>query len=145
MLLAIGGILGAGLLFPAVSAEGTDAFDAVSRAFSYVFSKPWKLLLYHLVGLAYAVPSCLFVCWITRASLRVALGLGRAWGGGKVEAALSASALAGRDLTMPIFSQEPVLWLASLASASLIYVILGLSAAYAVSYVWTMRTTIYFL
>ena len=109
MLLAIGGILGAGLLFPAVSAEGTDAFDAVSRAFSYVFSKPWKLLLYHLVGLAYAVPSCLFVCWITRASLRVALGLGRAWGGGG--ATLSASASLG-GTWRPIFSQEPV-WLAS--------------------------------
>lgn len=35
------------LLFqPAIATEGNDSFDAVSRAYSYVFGRPWRLLFY---------------------------------------------------------------------------------------------------
>lgn len=40
---------GAPMLAPAVAVEGTDAYDAVQRAYAYVFSKPVKLLLYGAV------------------------------------------------------------------------------------------------
>ena len=46
---------------------------------------------------------------------------------------------------MPAFSDGPLLWLAALAVASVVYILLGMAMAYVVSYVWTLRTTVYFL
>ncbi|MCB7129183.1 MAG: hypothetical protein NOU37_08540 [Candidatus Brocadiales bacterium] len=40
------GAVGAGLMFPTISADGSDAFDAMSRAYSYVLSKPAGFVIY---------------------------------------------------------------------------------------------------
>ena len=50
MLLMLGILGGFHLLYPAVAVEGADAFDAMSRAFAYVYSRPWRLLWYSLVA-----------------------------------------------------------------------------------------------
>jgi len=42
--LGIVGIVGFILMFPAISSEGSDAFDAISRAYSYVLSRPLHFL-----------------------------------------------------------------------------------------------------
>jgi hypothetical protein len=42
--LGIIGIIGFILMFPAISSEGSDAFDAISRAYSYVLSRPLHFL-----------------------------------------------------------------------------------------------------
>lgn len=42
--LGIVGIIGFFLMFPTISAEGSDAFDAISRSYSYVLSKPLHFL-----------------------------------------------------------------------------------------------------
>lgn len=52
-LLIIGTIAGLPLFLPAVAAEGTDSFDAVSRSFAYVYSKPWHYIFYQIVGFVY--------------------------------------------------------------------------------------------
>ncbi len=41
----VGGV-GSGLMFPTISADGSDAFDAMSRAYSYVLSKPLGFAVY---------------------------------------------------------------------------------------------------
>jgi len=42
------------LLFqPAIAAEGTDSFDAISRAYSMVFSRPWRLGYYAILAYIY--------------------------------------------------------------------------------------------
>jgi hypothetical protein len=48
--IALVGFLGLGLMFPTISVEGSDAFDAMSRAYSYVITKPKSLLYYCLVA-----------------------------------------------------------------------------------------------
>ncbi len=48
--IALIGLLGLGLMFPTISAEGSDAFDAMSRAYSYVITKPKSLLCYCLTA-----------------------------------------------------------------------------------------------
>lgn len=53
ILIAIGSLVGAPLFFPAVAAEGTDSFDAMSRGFSYVYSRPWHFAWYQGVAAAY--------------------------------------------------------------------------------------------
>jgi hypothetical protein len=60
-LITVGTLAGAPLFAPAVAAEGTDSFDAVSRGFSYVYSRPWHYLGYQLVSSAYGYVCIAFV------------------------------------------------------------------------------------
>jgi len=56
VLIMIGFIFGWPLMFAAISAEGSDAFDAVSRGFSYVYQRPVQFVFYHICNLAiYAI------------------------------------------------------------------------------------------
>jgi hypothetical protein len=52
-LICVGTVTGLPLFAPAVAAEGTDSFDAVSRGFSYVYSRPWHYVWYQIVSSAY--------------------------------------------------------------------------------------------
>jgi len=52
-LICVGTVTGLPLFAPAVAAEGTDSFDAVSRGFSYVYSRPWHYIWYQMVSSAY--------------------------------------------------------------------------------------------
>jgi hypothetical protein len=60
-LIGLGTVAGFPLFAPAVAAEGTDAFDAMSRGFSYVYSRPWHYLLYQAVAALYGVICISFV------------------------------------------------------------------------------------
>ncbi|MFQ5956451.1 MAG: hypothetical protein ACE5KK_01625, partial [Candidatus Brocadiales bacterium] len=55
----VGGV-GSGLMFPTISADGSDAFDAMSRAYSYVLSKPLGFIIYCASAAAYGAV-CLFI------------------------------------------------------------------------------------
>lgn len=57
----VGTICGAGLMYPTIAVEGSDAFDAVSRSFSYVFARPWKIAIYTFLGLIYAALTYVFL------------------------------------------------------------------------------------
>ncbi|MEZ6116999.1 MAG: hypothetical protein R3C28_10565 [Pirellulaceae bacterium] len=58
LILLLGVALGWPLMWAAIAAEGTDCFDAVSRAYSYVFQRPAHYLGY--VALMLAMGLC---CW----------------------------------------------------------------------------------
>ncbi|HLL88176.1 MAG TPA: hypothetical protein VK324_02625 [Tepidisphaeraceae bacterium] len=60
-LVVLGTIGGFNLMYPTVAVEGSDSFDAISRSFSYVFAKPWRMLWYTLVALVYGAITYLFV------------------------------------------------------------------------------------
>ena len=60
-LIAVGTFTGLPLFMPAVAAEGTDSFDAVSRGFSYVYSRPWHYVGYQLLSAAYGYVCIAFV------------------------------------------------------------------------------------
>jgi hypothetical protein len=60
-LVALGTIGGFNLMFPTVAVEGSDSFDAISRSFSYVFARPWRMLFYTVVAIAYGALTYLFV------------------------------------------------------------------------------------
>ena len=57
----IGAFAGFNLLFPAVAYDGSDCFDAISRSFSYVYAKPWRMLLYTAVAAIYGSICYVFV------------------------------------------------------------------------------------
>ncbi|MBI3271130.1 MAG: hypothetical protein HYZ53_19150 [Planctomycetes bacterium] len=62
VLVGIGTLFGYPLFYPAISAEGTDSFDAISRGFSYVYTKPWHYLLYQAVSAVYGA-ACVGFVW----------------------------------------------------------------------------------
>ena len=52
-IILLGLSMGWPLMLPAISAEGSDSFDALSRSYSYVFQKPWKFIFYTSVAIIY--------------------------------------------------------------------------------------------
>ncbi len=60
-LVLIGTLGGLNLMYPTVAAEGSDSFDAISRSFSYVYARPWRMLFYTAVAIAYGAVTYLFV------------------------------------------------------------------------------------
>ncbi len=76
------GIIGFFLMFPAISAEGSDAFDAMSRAYSYVISKPKHFISLFLgiiiCGTIFAFFISLVACLVMQTSFyTVGFGMGQ--------------------------------------------------------------------
>lgn len=97
-LVLIGFVGGGSLMWPTIAVEGSDSFDAMSRSYSYVYSRPWKAALYALVATVYGALCYLFVrvfvflmLWLTRFFVGVGMrgtarpGTGSA-GGTKIDA-----------------------------------------------------------
>lgn len=61
------GAMGLCFMFPTISVEGSDAFDAMSRAYSYVLSRPKQFILYCIVNTLYGLVCLIliaFVAWL---------------------------------------------------------------------------------
>lgn len=76
----IGTIAGFNLMFPAIAYDGSDCFDAVSRSFNYVYSRPWRMAFYTATAAVYGAICYTFVrffafllLWVTRWSLQLAI------------------------------------------------------------------------
>jgi len=59
VLIGTGG--GLNLMYPTIAVEGSDSFDAISRSFSYLYARPWRLAFYTGVAIAYGALCYLFV------------------------------------------------------------------------------------
>jgi hypothetical protein len=73
----IGAVAGFNLMFPAVAYDGSDCFDAISRSFSYVYAKPWRMGFYTIIAAVYGAICYIFVrffafllLWVTHLSLQ---------------------------------------------------------------------------
>jgi hypothetical protein len=60
-ILLIGALAGWPLMWATVGVEGTDAFDALSRSYAYVYQRPLRLLWYVLLAAILAAVSMFFV------------------------------------------------------------------------------------
>ena len=158
-LVVLGTIGGFNLMYPTVAVEGSDSFDAISRSFSYVFARPWRMLWYTVVALVYGAICYLFVRFFVYLVLATTWFF-MAWllGGQHAPPADKSPA----DVWPRIWSQ-PVDPLASLrwspdydhlkgteaVAAGLIvwwtYLVIGLVGAFAISYYFSANTIIYFL
>ncbi len=58
---SIGTAAGFNLMFPAVAYDGSDCFDAISRSFSYVYTKPWRMGFYTAIAAVYGAICYTFV------------------------------------------------------------------------------------
>lgn len=81
-LVLIGLLAGGSLMWPTIAVEGSDSFDAMSRSYSYVFSRPWKAAFYALVASIYGAITYLFLwffVWLLFRLARFFVGLGMIW------------------------------------------------------------------
>lgn len=139
VLLTIGLVLGLLLMCTAVSTEGTDSFDAISRSFSYIYARPWQYAWYHLVALVYGVVCVGFFSFITYLTFRVALFTGQL-GMGESFAQIRAYMM-GADSAEMLTSAK----LAGFILFALVLVCAGVAISYAISYIFSAKTIIYFL
>jgi len=77
-ILSIGTVAGFNLMFPAVAYDNSDCFDAISRSFSYVYAKPWRMGFYTAIAAVYGAICYVFVrffafllLWVTHRSLQL--------------------------------------------------------------------------
>jgi hypothetical protein len=78
-LVLLGASGGFNLMYPTIAVEGSDSFDAISRSFSYVYARPWRMLFYTLVALIYGSATYIFVhyfVWIMLVLTHHFVGMG---------------------------------------------------------------------
>jgi hypothetical protein len=150
-LIMIGGLFSVGLQWPTIAAEGSDAFDAISRSVSYISSRPWRYMFYTLFSAVYGCLTFIFVKFLTFLTLWTTH-----WGvslfhvkGQDVEGKLD------RLWTTPTFWSGP--WpdggsqflhlesTASLLFAIWVWVVVGMMIAFLVSFFFSSQTVVYFL
>ena len=76
-LVAIGLIGSFSLMFPTIAVEGSDSFDSISRSFSYIFARPWRMGFYSLLAAFYGMICYMFVrlfAFLTLAAVHTAAG-----------------------------------------------------------------------
>lgn len=57
----IGAVAGFNLMFPAVAYDDSDCFDAISRSFSYVYARPWRMGFYTEIAVVHGAICYMFV------------------------------------------------------------------------------------
>jgi hypothetical protein len=145
---------GVNLMFGAIAYENSDAFDAVSRSFSYVYARPWRLAFYTLLATGYGSISYLFVRFFAFILLSISrwfLSLGTWTSGSKAQQLNKLVAiwpkpeffsLLGSGLDISKNTTESI-------AAVVVYIatliVAGMVVAFAVSFYFSASTIIYCL
>jgi len=140
----IGAAAGLSLMFPAIAYEDSDFFDAISRSFSNVYAKPWRMGFYTLTAALYGAVCYLFVrffafllLWVTRGFLQVGLSnekLRAIWPEPVFDNLLGTAAAAPE-----VWS----LWLAAFLIRVWVLVVIGLLVSFLLSFYFSAGTIIY--
>jgi hypothetical protein len=143
-LIVIGVAAGWPLMLAAISTEASDAFDGLSRSYSYVFNRPWYLLFLVVATVLYGSAALYFVTgMMTLAVDLTCVTVGAGVGSVDQFPLLSATPAIPAWSTWVHPSQDyPALrgtiglWMRLVGS---------IPSAFVLSFFWTMTTIIYFL
>ncbi len=153
----MGGIFGLPLMHPTIGAEGSDAFDAISRSFSYVYSRPWRAFFYALLAAIYGAIVFTFVAIFAGLLLGFSRFCVTFWSGQIFPGGLG-DKINNMWPTISVFDWQP--WAGTAAGwdqltgseraaafvlGFWVWLVLGLVWGYAVSYGYSAFTIIYFL
>lgn len=158
-LVLIGTVAGSMLMFPTIAVEGSDSFDALSRSFSYVYSKPWRTAFYVLIAGLYGAICYLFVRLFAHLVLNlvhVSAGLGMNVDGsgrlpetvGKLDAIWTRTAVLESDRFFGAFHQYPLSGTEAFAGFFITvwtFIVVGLVVSFAISFFFSASTMIYYL
>ena len=136
-------------MFPAIVYDGSDCFDAISRSFSYIYSKPWRMGFYTAIAMVYGAICYTFVrffalvlFWSTRWFLQLGI-----LGNNKKLAALwpeqpsFVRLYVSPDWQQLIWSE----WVAALLVYLFLLVVIGLLVSFIISFYFSANTIIYSL
>lgn len=136
--------LSVGMLPSALAVEGTDAFDVVSRVFTFLLYRPMRYLILSAVMLVYGALTYLIVGLIVFLTLwftRSATGVWVSDFGKLLPVAELGQPLGHLDTAGLSSTEKTASWLIRVWSALLF----GVSIAYAASYFFTAQTWLYLL
>ena len=152
-LFSIGTVAGFNLMYPAIAYDGSDCFDAISRSFSYIYSKPWQMGFYTAIAAVYGAICYIFarffiflLLWSTHWFLQLGVRADNSSNEvNKLAAIWPSPSFAGlRGIT----SWATLNWSESWA-AFLIYMLLliavGLLVSFVINFYFSANTTIYAL
>lgn len=137
---AVGYALGGWMLLPAVMVEGTDAIDAIQRAYAYTIGRPGRLAMYGAALLALLAVSSTAIALLIAEATQWTASLANAWTGAaplSAGAHAFAAAPASEHGGTASFVQAAVRWWESFA--------MNLVAAYAASFLCSGSTLLYLL
>jgi hypothetical protein len=149
----IGAVGGFNLMFPAVAYDGSDCFDAISRSFSYVYAKPWRMVFYTAIAAVYGAICYTFVrifafslLWVTHGFLQFGV-----WVDNSSKEVDKLTAIWPKPDFMNLLGSPGATtanWTESLA-AFLVYlfllVVVGLVVSFIISFYFSANTIIYSL
>jgi hypothetical protein len=151
--IVIGAVGGLNLMFPAVAYDGSDCFDAISRSFSYVYAKPWRMIVYTAIAAVYGSICYTFVrvfaflsLWIARWLLQLGLWVDN----GSDQVNKLVAIWPKPDFRYLLGTSNPAAtnWTESVA-AFLVYlfllVVVGLVVSFIISFYFSANTIIYSL
>jgi hypothetical protein len=154
-LVLLGLVGGFNLMYPTIAVEGSDSFDAISRSFSYVFARPWRMLWYTLVAIVYGALTYTFVRFFIYLVLMLTHHFIGWWLRG--QPATYWNGLGGEAAIWPApdmwnlpynVHYEGLKWSEDIAAGIIsfwIYLVIGLLGAYAISFYFSANTIIYYL
>jgi len=149
----IGTVAGFNLMFPAVAYDGSDCFDSISRSFSYIYARPWRMLFYTSIAAVYGSICYTFVRFFaflailtTRWFLQVAI-----WTGNSSQEVDKLTAIWPKPDFMTLLGTKSMVtsnWSENTA-AFLIYifllVVIGFVVSFIISFYFSANTVIYSL
>lgn len=149
----IGAVAGFNLMFPAVAHDGSDCFDAISRSFSYVYARPWRMGFYTAIAAVYGSICYTFVrvfafltLWVTHWLLQVSLWAGNSSGDVNKLVAIwpkpEVRALLGSSKPLAATWTESV---AVFLVHLFVLVVVGLVVSFIISFYFSANTIIYSL
>ena len=138
-LFTVGVLFGWPLMWSAISAEGSDAFDAISRSFVYTFQRPLHYLFYAVVALTLGLLGWLIVDLFCKIIVDFSmLSVGAGMGAAQTES--FNAAIAGTDSG----TRRLMSWGSALINW-FNHCFLSFRNAYAYSFLWTASAGIYLL
>jgi hypothetical protein len=140
------------MIFPALSIEGTDGMDALSRLFYYAGGRPIRWLFYNLVALVYGAITYLLLGMVIFMALLITHGCvgggvtsTTSWGVNRFEAIWPEPQFASLPYQLDWDQLGTGGKLAAAAVWVWIFLLAGLLAAYAVNYYICANTWVYLL
>jgi hypothetical protein len=148
----VGWAAGWPLMFSTISVEGSDAFDAISRSFAYIFQRPWHYLFYAIVAAVFGSLCSFFV--VLFADLLIHMTQWAvAWGGGtRLETMIGQMFYYAPDAsgwgsgsTPEITAPTGLTKFAAICTSVWLYGLFLLIVGFVYSYFWSASTVIYYL
>jgi len=146
-LILIAAVAGWPLMYATIGVEASDGFDAFSRSYSYVFTRPWHYLWFSIVALTYGAVVTTFISLVAALAVYlsaagVASGLGASRTAAMLLGAPDSVINPGFISSQP--SSEVGVGAMSIVG-SWVRLVWLIVAGFAVSFFWTATTVIYLL